>query len=229
LRVHFASSDFEEIAISDTLSRGLIGVDNQVYEDSGDYDNDTKTDSYILVSWGSVAGGWPLGNGRQYLFTLTVKATEEALATGTAVIRFSATSLAEGYNLSAASAYLKVQAATMDVDGDGQAKALTDGLLILRYLFGFRNDGLVAGVLGVDATIIDAEAIKIRLDTIASVLDIDGDNDVKPLSDGLLVLRYLFGFRGEALVKGAVGVEGTRIEPASIESYLNDLEPTSTD
>jgi hypothetical protein len=52
-------------------------------------------------------------------------------------------------------------------------------------------------------------------------LDVDGDGSAEPLTDGLLVLRYLFGFRGAVLVAGAVDlVDCTRCDAASIESYL---------
>jgi hypothetical protein len=40
----------------------------------------------------------------------------------------------------------------LDVDGNGQIDALTDGLLILRYLFGLEGDTLIAGVVAQDAT-----------------------------------------------------------------------------
>jgi hypothetical protein len=44
-----------------------------------------------------------------------------------------------------------------------------------------------------------------------------------PLSDGLLVLRFLFGFSGAALTTGAVGVDCTRCEAEEIEAYLSGL------
>ena len=41
-----------------------------------------------------------------------------------------------------------------------------------------------------------------------------------PLTDGLLVLRYLFGFTGDTLITGAVGANCTRCDAPSIEAYL---------
>ena len=38
--------------------------------------------------------------------------------------------------------------AALDVDGNGQVDAATDGLLILRYLLGIRGSALIAGALG---------------------------------------------------------------------------------
>jgi hypothetical protein len=47
---------------------------------------------------------------------------------------------------------------------------------------------------------------------------------VGPLTDGLLVLRYLFGFRGATLVSGAFDVVGcTRCNAPAMEAYLGGL------
>ena len=52
--------------------------------------------------------------------------------------------------------------------------------------------------------------------------DIDGDGEIKPLTDGLLLLRYQFGFRGNALIDGAVGNGATRATADQIESYIRE-------
>ncbi|HEX2463391.1 MAG TPA: hypothetical protein VHR17_02125 [Thermoanaerobaculia bacterium] len=56
-----------------------------------------------------------------------------------------------------------------------------------------------------------------------AVLDIDGNGAIAPLSDGLLVLRFMFGFSGTTLVSGAVGAGCTRCTAPAIESYLGSL------
>ena len=57
-----------------------------------------------------------------------------------------------------------------------------------------------------------------------SPLDIDGDGEVTPLTDGLLVLRWEFGFVGATLVTGAVDlVNCTRCSSVAIQSYLTTL------
>ncbi len=54
--------------------------------------------------------------------------------------------------------------------------------------------------------------------------DIDGDGQSDPLTDGLLLLRYLFGFTGATLITGAVDlVNCTRCTAAEIEAYVNAL------
>ena len=50
--------------------------------------------------------------------------------------------------------------------------------------------------------------------------DVDGNGVVDPLTDTLLALRYVFGFRGATLITGAVGAGCTRCDAPSIEAYL---------
>jgi hypothetical protein len=54
-------------------------------------------------------------------------------------------------------------------------------------------------------------------------LDVDGSGDIQPLTDGLLVLRYEFGFRGATLITGAVAPNCTRCTAPSIEAYLGSV------
>ena len=52
-------------------------------------------------------------------------------------------------------------------------------------------------------------------------LDVDGDGAADPLTDGILALRYMFGFRGETLITGAVNDDGcTRCDAPAIETHL---------
>ena len=54
-----------------------------------------------------------------------------------------------------------------------------------------------------------------------AILDLDGSLAVEPLTDGLLLLRYLFGFRGATLVSGAVDLlDCMRCAASTIEAYL---------
>ena len=40
----------------------------------------------------------------------------------------------------------------LDIDGNGQTDALTDGLLILRYMFGLTGNALVTSAISTDAS-----------------------------------------------------------------------------
>jgi hypothetical protein len=57
--------------------------------------------------------------------------------------------------------------------------------------------------------------------------DIDGDGEFGPLTDGLLMLRFGFGFTGATLVSGAVDLANcTRCTAPLIEAYLEALSAT---
>jgi len=115
----------------------------------------------------------------------------------------------------------------LDVDGNGKATALEDGLLIIRYLFGFRGATLIGGAVAADCTRCTAAAIEAYLAPCEGCLiyDVDGNGKVTALEDGLLIIRYLFGFRGATLIGGAVAADCTRCSATAIESYLASLMP----
>ena len=54
-------------------------------------------------------------------------------------------------------------------------------------------------------------------------IDVDGNGTADPLTDALLVLRYLFGFRGATLVDGAVAQDCSRCDAPTIEAYLEGI------
>jgi hypothetical protein len=54
--------------------------------------------------------------------------------------------------------------------------------------------------------------------------DVDGNGVADPLTDGLLLLRYMFGFRGLTLITGAVDLLGCkRCNVPMIEAYLAEI------
>ena len=116
---------------------------------------------------------------------------------------------------------------SFDIDENSEAKALTDGLLVIRHLFGFTGDALATGAISTDATRDRAEDISALLADADSELDIDGNGESKALSDGLLLIRYLFGFTGDALTVGAIGEGATRDTSEAIEAYISDRVPVS--
>ena len=46
---------------------------------------------------------------------------------------------------------------------------------------------------------------------------------VKALTDGLIFIRYLFGFTGESLTAGVIGSGAERDAPEEIKEYLDQL------
>ena len=63
------------------------------------------------------------------------------------------------------------------------------------------------------------------LETHAAQLDVDGDGRAEPLTDGLLLLRYLFGFEASALITGAIGSNAQRTETAAITDFIKTRLP----
>jgi len=58
-----------------------------------------------------------------------------------------------------------------------------------------------------------------------TLLDVDDNGQAKSLTDGLLVLRYLFGFRGETLTDSVVAPDCQRCTAEAIEDYVQDYVP----
>ena len=114
---------------------------------------------------------------------------------------------------------------SFDVDESQAAQPLTDGLLVIRHLFGFSGDALTAGAVAGLAGRAASEDITVFLTDADAELDIDGNGKSEPLTDGLLLIRYLFGFSGEALISGAIGSGAERNTAAAVEAYIKARVP----
>ncbi len=111
----------------------------------------------------------------------------------------------------------QARAELLDIDGNRRADALTDGIILVRHLFGLSGSALTAGAVAPDATR-DTQQISDYLNGMdASVdLDVDGNGHVDALTDGIILVRYLFGFSGNTLTQGALGAGATRTTPSAI-------------
>ena len=58
------------------------------------------------------------------------------------------------------------------------------------------------------------------------LLDVDGNDKVDALTDGLLILRYSFGLTGDSLIVGVVAEDATRNTAEEIEAHLATLMPS---
>ena len=121
---------------------------------------------------------------------------------------------------------MQIRLLSFDVDESLQAQPLTDGLLVIRHLFGFSGDSLTSGAVSSDASRDASDTIASYLTDADSQLDIDGDGESKPLTDGLLLIRYLFGFSGASLVSGAIGTDATRNTAEAVEAYIKERVPS---
>lgn len=113
----------------------------------------------------------------------------------------------------------------LDIDGNGELDALTDGLLVIRYLFGLTEDPLTENAVASNCTRCDNSEIRTYLAIKAFLgnLDVDNNGSRDALTDGLLVIRYVFGLTGDALTDGAVATNCTRCNHTEIESFLGGL------
>jgi len=114
---------------------------------------------------------------------------------------------------------------SLDVDGNDQYDALTDGLLLLRGMFGLDGSALVTGTIASDAAYTESVDIESRISTLGDLADIDGNGQIDALTDGLLTLRYLFGLEGDTLIAGVVASDATRTSAVDIEAHLKTLMP----
>ena len=93
-------------------------------------------------------------------------------------------------------------------------------------MFGFSGDSLTSGAVSGEANRDDSDAIAGYLTDADSQLDIDGDGESKPLTDGLLLIRYLFGFSGDSLISGAIGSVVLKRDTAEeVEAYIQERVP----
>ena len=114
--------------------------------------------------------------------------------------------------------------AYLDVDANGSYDALTDGLLVLRYLYGLTATTLTNGAIGAGAQRASSSQIIPYLNGIRSRLDADGNGQSDARTDGILIMRYLFGLRGGPLTANALGPGATRTS-GDIEVYVQSLMP----
>ena len=224
LRIHFHSADLALVKFeaASVYLNGLIEINNVWAPDTLNLDANFFTDHYIEISWADQTNGWPNETLPINLGNLLV-APRSTGQSGDAEINFSPSALAGSYGLSAPSLTLNYSfGQSFDFDEDGDVTALSDGLMMLRFLFGFSSD--FSSLIGENSPHIGNPGVIIqRLNEHLSVMDIDDDGTTQALTDGLLLIRYLFGFRGDALISNAIGQGATRTDAASIENHLNEM------
>ena len=120
--------------------------------------------------------------------------------------------------------------ASLDVDDNGSAEAFEDGVAIIRDMAGMTNAALAAG------NAIDSSGNRgtaplvsnfLNQNDVQAMLDADGNGQIEPLADGILILRYLAGITGNDLTDGAVGNGATRTTATAIIGFLDGFLPNS--
>jgi predicted extracellular nuclease len=123
-----------------------------------------------------------------------------------------------GLNLTADPASL-----SFDIDGSGACDAVNDPVLMIRYLMGFRDDALIAG-LTIAPTARTLAQISAHLAGLGGVMDVDDDGQNLALTDALMFSRYTQLLTGPALTNGARNARqgGGFKSDVDIKRYFDD-------
>ena len=116
---------------------------------------------------------------------------------------------------------------TLDLDGNGSIDALTDGLMIVRALFNVTGDQVTNGAIGSGYT--RNTWAQIGPLFVPAVLDVDGNGRSDALTDGMIILRSIFGMTGTQVTTNALATNppATRTTWSAIRTYLNTTCGTS--
>ena len=225
IRIHYNSQMIDVLELKNLLLVDLIAAESVAMPDSADFDNDPSTDSYLTVAWAAQSGSsWP-GAIPIKLFDIDLTFSEQLTSFDKVHIRVSASSTHPGYGFSSPPLKSTVSVDSLDIDGNGDADALSDGLLILRSMFGLTDGPLIQSAVSIDALYTSSTDIESRINGLGLLLDVDGNDSLDPLTDGLLILRYLFGIRGTTLIDSVIAPDATRTTSEAIEEYLEKMAP----
>jgi hypothetical protein len=92
-------------------------------------------------------------------------------------------------------------------------------------MFGLTGPALISNAVAPDAVYTTVDSVIARIDTLGDLIDIDGDGNRDALTDGLVLLRYLFGLRGDVLIGGVVAPDATVNSAAEIGAKVESLMP----
>ena len=228
LRIHFDSAVLTFNSLSDVLQQDIIVNGEGPENDVEDFDNNPQTDSYITFGWASLFSNWPNMELPSHLLKVTFgvsNSTDLNTVTSTE-INFTGISTAAGYQFESEDYVLELAetGSTWDFDGNGDADALTDGLIMMRYSFGLRGESMANKAMAANSQM-SVSQVEERMSGAIKIADIDNDGDVDALTDGLLLLRHLFAIDDETLTHGAIGLKASRKTNAAIKKHLNKHMP----
>jgi hypothetical protein len=193
-----------------------------VEDDFNDLDNDPSTDKYVTAGWVSLFSTFP-GVLPQNLTSVNFSVASDTNLESTP-INFTSDNTAAGYEFSSDNYVLDIVSATWDIDGNGKADALTDGLTLLKASFGLSGQLMIEGSIATDSNM-TLEDIEGSMDKAMTIADIDDSGDVDALTDGLMVLRYLFDVKDSGLTEGAIGSNAKREVHQAIVDHLEKHMP----
>ena len=251
VRIHFESSKLTYQGVSGVFSEGgsslfMMGPSG-VENDTSNQDGNAATDKVVLLAWANTMATFTGGALPVDLFTANFVTTPGF--SGTTNVNLTAVDTAVGFSFVSSPATIAhpsaatptptptptpgptatptptppLDTAVLDVDGNGIVHALSDGMLILRWMFELRGNDLIANAVAGNCERCTIEEIEQYLTQHNDALDIDDNDLVHALSDGMLILRWMFELRGNDLVANAVAGNCKRCTIEEIEQYLEDL------
>jgi hypothetical protein len=108
------------------------------------------------------------------------------------------------------------QGCVLDVDGNLAISATTDGLMLLRAMLGLTGTAVTTGATATGAPRTSWEQIAPYVHLTA--LNLNGSGNTDAATDGVLLLRAMFGLTGTAVTNG-IATNGRTW--ATIRNYLN--------
>ena len=120
---------------------------------------------------------------------------------------------------------MALNGSTLDIDDSAPATqydAASDGLLLMRYLLGFRDDALTAGAISPDARR-NATQIAAHIAANLTRFDVDGDGLTLATTDGVMILRRLLGIPTPALI--TQGAKNSSRSDADVVLAIDALKP----
>ena len=228
LRVHYNSAVLTYNSVNDVLAQDNVVNGDGPISDIDDFDNDPQTDSYISFGWASLLNNWPNIELPAILAKITfgVSSTLDPDVATSTNINFTAIATAVAYDFASEGGSIELAETDVswDYDSNGEADALTDGLIMLRYSFGLRGEDMAKGAISTNSVMTVAQ-VEERVSSSMKIADIDNDGDVDALTDGLLLLRHLFSLQDDALTHGAISQKAVRKTRHGIKEHLNRYMP----
>jgi len=243
LDIHFNGTLFELADVikpfTDHIAIDVKKYTDYIYDKKNDPDQYIEdgyqvTDTIFRLTWTDSGGEWPSVKKlpiRLCKLKFIVKADLQGVEYGdTSVIRFKATDkVVYGYNLYASPVSVEFNRFNYDIDGDGEIKALEDGIQIIRFMFKLidkRDSSSTVQDIGDNAIRTTPKAIWDYIDNNGNsltTLDVDRDQDADAFSDGIMILRYMFGIKdGDVITEYVVDQDQVKPEDVvpNIEQYM---------
>ena len=167
--------------------------------DTEDLDGDASTDKFIQLTWAARGETLPSDEPDTILATLNFLSNEQiidpisGLPVQSTLNITTPTTTNDAHFIGGSTS---IQASySFDIDGDGKTLLDSDGLMIVRKLFGagFAGDALTDGAIADTATRTDSAEIHTWLERgiYGGAFDVDRDGITTALGDGLLILQHL--------------------------------------